>query len=26
MYNTESPYEALNNMTPFDYRNMKQMI
>ena len=23
MYNTERPHEALNNMTPIEYRNMK---
>ncbi|WP_425319090.1 integrase core domain-containing protein [Snodgrassella alvi] len=25
MYNTERPHEALNNMTPIEYRNMKQI-
>ncbi|OTP86111.1 hypothetical protein B5S43_13815, partial [Gilliamella apicola] len=26
MYNTERPHEALNNMTPIEYRNMKQIV
>ena len=25
MYNTERPHEALNNMTPIEYRNMNQI-
>ena len=25
IYNTERPHEALNNMTPIEYRNMKQI-
>jgi len=25
MYNTERPHEALDNMTPIEYRNMKQI-
>ncbi|MCO6548685.1 MAG: integrase core domain-containing protein [Gilliamella sp.] len=26
IYNTEGPHEALNNMTPIEYKNLRQAV